>query len=99
VVRLGVKVHDRVEAISLDETDAMTLYIALNRIREEQDPTLMFDFVCRAGICGSCAMMINARPEPAWDARAQDGLLAGEAPVCQAHPEQEIGMRNERGRA
>jgi fumarate reductase iron-sulfur subunit len=47
----------------LDETDAMTLYIALNRIREEQDPTLMFDFVCRAGICGSCAMMINGKPD------------------------------------
>jgi fumarate reductase iron-sulfur subunit len=47
----------------LEETDAMTLYIALNRIREEQDPTLMFDFVCRAGICGSCAMMINGRPD------------------------------------
>jgi len=47
----------------LEETDAMTLYIALNRIREEQDPTLQFDFVCRAGICGSCAMLINGRPD------------------------------------
>jgi fumarate reductase iron-sulfur subunit len=47
----------------LEETDAMTLYIALNRIREEQDPSLMFDFMCRAGICGSCAMMINGRPD------------------------------------
>lgn len=47
----------------LEETDAMTLFIALNRIREEQDPTLQFDFVCRAGICGSCAMLINGRPD------------------------------------
>ncbi|NSW87095.1 MAG: fumarate reductase iron-sulfur subunit [Syntrophobacteraceae bacterium] len=51
------------ESFHLEETDAMTLYIALNRIREEQDPTLMFDFMCRAGICGSCAMMINGRPD------------------------------------
>src|SRR5512142_1530629 len=48
---------------SLEETDAMTLFIALNRIREEQDPSLQFDFCCRAGICGSCAMLINGKPD------------------------------------
>ncbi len=41
----------------------MTVFIALNRLREEQDPSLMFDFVCRAAICGSCAMLINGRPQ------------------------------------
>lgn len=46
----------------LEETDSMTLFIALSRIREEQDPSLQFDFCCRAGICGSCAMVINGRP-------------------------------------
>jgi len=46
----------------LDETDSMTIYIALNKIREEQDPSLQFDFCCRAGICGACAMVINGRP-------------------------------------
>ena len=51
------------ETFHLEETDAMTLFIALNRIREEQDPSLQFDFMCRAGICGSCAMLINGRPD------------------------------------
>ncbi|MCJ7809393.1 MAG: fumarate reductase iron-sulfur subunit, partial [Desulfobulbaceae bacterium] len=46
----------------LEETDSMTLFIVLTRIREEQDPSLQFDFCCRAGICGSCAMIINGRP-------------------------------------
>ncbi|MDR0339613.1 MAG: fumarate reductase iron-sulfur subunit [Desulfovibrio sp.] len=46
----------------LEETTNMTLFIALNRLREEQDPSLIFDFCCRAGICGSCAMVINGRP-------------------------------------
>jgi fumarate reductase iron-sulfur subunit len=46
----------------LDETESMSLFIALTRIREEQDPSLQFDFCCRAGICGACAMMINGRP-------------------------------------
>ncbi|MFZ1574696.1 MAG: 2Fe-2S iron-sulfur cluster-binding protein [Chromatiaceae bacterium] len=43
----------------LDEAPGMTLFIALNHIREGQDPSLAFDFVCRAGVCGSCAMVIN----------------------------------------
>ena len=46
----------------LEETPGMTLFIALTRIREELDPSLNFDFVCRAGVCGSCAMVINGRP-------------------------------------
>ena len=46
----------------IEEADSMTIYLALTQIRESIDPTLSFDFVCRAGICGSCAMMINGRP-------------------------------------
>lgn len=46
----------------LDEADNMTLYLALVEIQEEQDPSLQFDFVCRAGICGACGMLINGRP-------------------------------------
>ena len=52
----------RLEEYRLDETPGMTLFIALTRIREELDPGLSFDFVCRAGVCGSCAMLINGRP-------------------------------------
>jgi fumarate reductase iron-sulfur subunit len=60
------------ESFVLDETDAMTLFIALNRIREEQDPSLQFDFCCRAGICGSCGMVINGRPELACHTKTKD---------------------------
>jgi len=52
----------RMQAYDLEEADGMTLFIALNEIRDKQDPSLQFDFVCRAGICGSCAMVINGRP-------------------------------------
>ena len=52
----------RLQEYSLEETPRLNLFNALNKIRDEQDPTLTFDFVCRAGICGSCAMMINGRP-------------------------------------
>jgi fumarate reductase iron-sulfur subunit len=47
----------------LEETPGMTIFIALNRIRETMEPSLKFDFVCRAGICGSCGMVINGRPD------------------------------------
>ncbi|MEM0954721.1 MAG: fumarate reductase iron-sulfur subunit [Pseudomonadota bacterium] len=50
------------QSFSIEEADAMTLYIALTEIREQQDPSLQFDFVCRAGICGSCGMLINGHP-------------------------------------
>lgn len=51
--------QDRFE---LEEQPGMTLFIALNQIRDRLDPSLNFDFVCRAGVCGSCAMVINGRP-------------------------------------
>ncbi len=47
----------------LTETPGMTIFIALNMIREKMEPSLKFDFVCRAGICGSCGMVINGRPD------------------------------------
>ena len=52
----------RLQTFEVEEADAMTLFIALSEIREKQDPSLQFDFVCRAGICGSCGMIINGRP-------------------------------------
>ena len=50
------------QTYELEQTEGMTLFIALNEIRDKLDPSLQFDFVCRAGICGSCAMVINGRP-------------------------------------
>src|SRR5215510_6541902 len=52
----------RMVTYELDEAEGMTLFMALNEIREKQEPSLQFDFVCRAGICGSCGMIINGRP-------------------------------------
>jgi len=46
----------------IQETPGMSLFIALNVIKDTIDPDLSFDFVCRAGICGSCGMVINGKP-------------------------------------
>ena len=53
----------RMQTYEIEEAEGMTLFIALMEIREKQDPSLEFDFVCRAGICGSCGMMINGTPK------------------------------------
>lgn len=52
-----------VKTYEVEEAPGMTLFIALNEIREKQEPSLQYDFVCRAGICGSCGMIINGRPD------------------------------------
>ena len=52
----------RVQTFELEEAAGMTLFVALTEIRESQDASLNFDFVCRAGICGSCAMLVNGKP-------------------------------------
>ena len=50
------------QTYEIEQSEGMTLFMALSEIRETIDPSLQFDFVCRAGICGSCAMVINGRP-------------------------------------
>ena len=56
----------------LEETPFMTVFVCLTLIREKMDADLSFDFVCRAGICGSCGMMINGRPGLACRTLTQD---------------------------
>ena len=52
----------RMQTFELEEIPKMTIFIAVNLIREKFDRSLQFDFVCRAGICGSCGMVINGKP-------------------------------------
>ncbi len=53
----------KIKTYKISEVSGMTLYHALTEIREKQDSSLLFDFVCRQGECGSCAMLINGRPD------------------------------------
>ncbi|MBI4234046.1 MAG: fumarate reductase iron-sulfur subunit [Chloroflexi bacterium] len=62
----------RLQGFNLDETPRMTLFTALTRIREELDPSLQFDFVCRSAVCGSCAVMVNGRPRLACRTRTAE---------------------------
>ena len=62
----------RLQTYVVDEAPGMTLFLALSEIRERQDASLAFDFVCRAGICGSCAMVVNGRPRLACRTLTKD---------------------------
>lgn len=66
------KDEPRLQTFELDERPFMTLYIALNLLREEQDPSLQFDFACRSAICGSCGMLVNGRPRLACNTLTRD---------------------------
>ena len=50
------------QSFEVEETEYMSLFIALNQIRETLDASLQFDFSCRSAVCGSCGMMVNGRP-------------------------------------
>lgn len=56
----------------LVETPGMTLYIALSKIKATLDHDLTSDFVCRAGICGACGMVINGKPRLACRTRTNE---------------------------
>lgn len=58
----GAHVEPQWQDFAIEEAEGMTLFIALNEVRQNLDPSLQFDFVCRAGICGSCGMLIDGRP-------------------------------------
>lgn len=60
------------DTFKVEDADAMTLFILLNEVRENMDPSVQFDFVCRAGICGSCAMLVNGRPKLACRTLTKD---------------------------
>ncbi len=59
------------QSYEIDDAPGTTLFIALTEIREKLDPSLQFDFVCRAGICGSCAMLVDGRPARACRTRTR----------------------------
>jgi len=69
----------RLQRYELEEADGMTLFIALNEIREQQDPSLQFDFVSR---------LPHAHQEPAArdHACATANLRVDRRPVGQYRP-------------
>ncbi|MEJ7553947.1 MAG: succinate dehydrogenase/fumarate reductase iron-sulfur subunit [Aquificaceae bacterium] len=58
--------------------EGMTLLSALQKIKEDIDPSLSFRHFCRAGICGTCTVMVNGFPKLACKEQALPYALFGE---------------------
>ncbi|MDW8066490.1 MAG: 2Fe-2S iron-sulfur cluster-binding protein [Aquificaceae bacterium] len=52
----------RVQEFEVNAEGCVSLLDLLYRIREEMDPSLAFRSMCRAGICGTCAVKLNGKP-------------------------------------
>ncbi|MCS7195792.1 MAG: succinate dehydrogenase/fumarate reductase iron-sulfur subunit [Aquificaceae bacterium] len=58
--------------------EGMTLLSALQRIKEDLDPSLGFRQFCRAGICGTCTLTVNGFPKLACKEQLLPYALFGE---------------------
>ena len=52
---------------------SVTLLKALYHIKSYQDQSLTFDFNCRSGVCGACAVRINGREALACSSKIKSG--------------------------
>lgn len=64
---------NREELFRLPGDEKMTVLQALQQIYEEQDPTLAFEYSCRYGRCGLCAVEVNGKPRLACTTFLQEG--------------------------
>ncbi|NPA84694.1 MAG: succinate dehydrogenase/fumarate reductase iron-sulfur subunit [Crenarchaeota archaeon] len=60
------------------EVDKYTsVAVALQRVREEKDPTLAYRPLCKMGVCGNCAVKINGKPRLACLTNAVEAAEEG----------------------
>ncbi len=58
--------------------EGMTFLRAFNRIKEEIDESFSFRHFCRAGICGTCSVLINGFPKLACKEQVLPYVILGE---------------------
>ncbi len=61
------------EEFDLTLSEPITLLELLYRLREDLDPSLAFRSMCRAGICGTCAVRLNGKPVLACSTWIREG--------------------------
>jgi len=65
------------DTFEVEYEEGMTFLSALQKVKEELDPTLTFRHFCRAGICGTCTLFINRFPKLACKEQVLPYLLTG----------------------
>jgi succinate dehydrogenase / fumarate reductase iron-sulfur subunit len=51
-----------VQTYQVPVAEGMTVLDGLHYIKENLDPSLVWRYSCRMGVCGSCGMLLNGRP-------------------------------------
>ncbi|MFD2638643.1 2Fe-2S iron-sulfur cluster-binding protein [Piscibacillus salipiscarius] len=51
----------------------MTVLNVLEKIYQEHDPSIAYRFSCRTGLCTTCMMMINGKPDLSCQKNAEAG--------------------------
>jgi succinate dehydrogenase / fumarate reductase iron-sulfur subunit len=67
----------RTDSFEIPVTRGMTVLDGLGYLKEHDDSSLAWRSSCRMGVCGSCGMQINGRPQLA----CQTQILALKAPI------------------
>ena len=65
------------DEFEVELTEGMTVLDALLYIKENIDQSLSVRYSCRMGICGSCGMIINGKPELACHTQVKDVVNDG----------------------
>ncbi|MCS7262279.1 MAG: succinate dehydrogenase/fumarate reductase iron-sulfur subunit [Aquificaceae bacterium] len=83
LLRLRIKRHKEhqepyYQTFEVPYEEGMTLLTALQKIKESQDPSLSFRHFCRAGICGTCTVMVNGFPKLACKEQVLPYALFGD---------------------
>ncbi|NPA32957.1 MAG: succinate dehydrogenase/fumarate reductase iron-sulfur subunit [Aquificae bacterium] len=71
------------QSVSVPYEEGMTFLSALQKVKEEIDPTLSFRAFCRAGICGTCAVLIDGFPKLACREQVLPYVLSGKEVVIE----------------
>ncbi len=89
VLKLKIRRQDRLEEGAFYQTfevpyeEGMTFLTAFNRIKENQDETFTFRHFCRAGICGTCTVLINGFPKLACKEQVLYYVLLGKEVIVE----------------
>ncbi|ALU11990.1 succinate dehydrogenase [Ignicoccus islandicus DSM 13165] len=65
----------------IDVDKYTSVAVALQRVREEIDPTLAYRPLCKMGVCGNCAVKINGQPKLACMTNALEAAEEGKGTI------------------
>jgi fumarate reductase iron-sulfur subunit len=54
------------------ERPFLSVFLVMDEIQREQDPSLYYDICCRSNVCGSCAVNVNGQPKLACKTQTAD---------------------------